>query len=105
MAFSFLYGYTVFVSTGDIARYKSAYDQMVYYTWADFTFLFTNLFNPDRLAFYEFNVMAVKPDAFALTVGFLTSRITENPRLFWGVVSFINTYLIFKFLNTIYKEI
>ncbi|MGK7390764.1 MAG: hypothetical protein ACNS60_10440 [Candidatus Cyclobacteriaceae bacterium M2_1C_046] len=60
--------------------------------------------NIDNLTIYSENVVNRKPDIFAFVLQFLTSRFTDNPRLFWGVVSLIHVKLMLMFLNECHKH-
>ena len=105
LAFSFLYGYSVFVTSGDIARYEQGFYDIVMLSWGDFEYLLTNFMNPMKRELYDSNVLSNKPDIFALITSFTVSRFTDNPRWFWAIISLINTFLIIKFTLTISREI
>lgn len=104
LAFSFLYGYSVFISSGDITRYEDAFYHMRTLTWDQFFWLLTNFWTDKNDIYFELNLTASKPDIYALTSTFIVGRFTENPRWFWGIISVIYTYLILNFINTIANE-
>lgn len=104
IAFSFLYGYTVFLYSGDILRYEEAYYLVAEYSWSDLWFIITNKLDPVALSAYKANTVNQKPDIFALITMFVTSRISETPRLFWGVVSMIYTWFMLLFFYEIKRH-
>lgn len=101
LAFSFLYGYGVYLYSGDILRYEEAYKLVVNYQWSDFFFLLTNKFDSGFKGGYKPNLFNLKPDVFAIILSFFTSRISEDPRLFWGVLSVIYTWFMLLFFNQV----
>jgi hypothetical protein len=102
--FFFFLGYTVFFTSGDVISYRDNFDKLIDYSWDDF-FHLIRYFNNDDRKFYliDINVYNSKPDIYALTLGFLVSRFTENPRWFFGIVSVIYFYLMLKFLDEAVK--
>lgn len=105
LAFSFLYGYSVFFdSGGDILRYKETYEDVTSFKWNDYFYLLTNAWSPDKNTNYVLNAATNKPDVFALSLSFIISRFTDNPRWFWAFLSLIYTFLVLNFINTIRKE-
>jgi hypothetical protein len=104
LAFSFFYGFTVFLSGGDIIRYEQSFAEVIYYDWNTYWYFLTNLFS-DGNHIYSSNVVNIKPDIFALSLQFLVSRFTDNPRWFWAILSVIYTFLTLSFINEIKKEI
>ncbi len=104
LAFSFLYGYSVFLTTGDITRYESTFYEVASYTWDDYYYLLTNFLSVEKDLYYTMNSAINKPDLYSLSLNFIITRFTENPRWFWAFVSIIYTYFIINFLNTLSKE-
>lgn len=98
--FAFWFGYSVYFYGGDIISYHDDYALLVRYSWNDFFHIILN-FNNDTLKFAQvsFNTFNAKPDFYAVTLGFLVSRFTENPRWFFAIASVIYFYLIMKFLD------
>lgn len=94
LAFSFLFGYSVFQYGGDIIGYKETFEEVVSYSWYDYGYLVTHSLDPERTIHYSPNSVTQKPDIFALTSMFLVSRVTDNPRWFWGLISLIYTWFI-----------
>lgn len=105
LAFSFLYGYGVYLYSGDILRYQETYSIVATYDWQDFWYLLSNKLDTKALELYPANSVNRKPDIFALCLSFLTSRISESPRLFWGLVSLIYTWFMLLFFNAVYKHL
>lgn len=104
LAFSFLYGYGVYLYSGDILGYQEVYATVVEYSWSDFWFILTHKLDPDVLKIYSQNAVTAKPDIFALITTFFCSRLSENPRLFWGVVSVVYTWTMLLFFNEVKKH-
>ena len=107
LAFSFLFGYSVFYSTGggDIMRYELGFNQVANYRWNDFFFFLKHPLSIERYNFYEINAMNSKPDIYALSLSFFVSRFTENPRWFWAFASSIYTFTVLHFFNSIKYEV
>lgn len=104
LAFSFLYGYSVYLYSGDILDYQETYAMVVNYSWSDFWFLLTHKLDPVALSTYAANGVNRKPDIFALVVSFMASRFSDSPRLFWGIVSVIHTWFMLLFFNEVKKH-
>lgn len=106
IAFSFLFGYSVFFSSGgDIMRYELSYSQIANYRWSDFLFFLKHPLSLDRYSYYEMNAINSKPDIYALSLSFFVSRFTENPRWFWAFASSIYTFTVLNFFNSIKYEV
>lgn len=105
LAFAFLYGFHVFTYSGDILRYAETYQVIRTYSWNDFWYLLINRLDPEALSRYPENVVNRKPDIFAFSLQFLTSRVSDSPRLFWGLVSLINTKFMLMFFNRVYRHL
>lgn len=103
LAFSFLYGYTVFVDSGDIVRYKQSFYVISDYSWSDYFERINNLYTDFDDLDLEYAVAAAKPDLYAVTLQFVTSRFTDNPRWFWGLTSVVYTLLFLQMLNAAYS--
>ena len=104
LAFSFLYGYSVFLFSGDILRYEQSFYEMINVNWNEYYYLITNRFLSSEVITQSGPYLATQPDYFALSLQFFVSRLTDNPRWFWAVVSLIYTFLTLHFFNIIYKE-
>lgn len=104
LTFSFLFGYSVVLTSGDMVRYERAFYEMRLLTWDQFFYLLTNFWTDKNNFYFEVNLAAAKPDVYALISTFIIGRFTENPRWFWAVISVIYTYLILNFINTIANE-
>ena len=102
--FGFCYGYTVYFYSGDVIRYRDDFAMLVEYSVDDYFQLLQHLAN-DRLKFVGISINAYnsKPDVFALTLGFLVSRFTENPRWFFAMVSLIYVFLQIKFFEEVVR--
>ncbi|MBS1495147.1 MAG: EpsG family protein [Bacteroidetes bacterium] len=96
--FAFLFGYSVYAFNGDIVSYADSYEEVCKYDYADYWYLLVHTYSSDRLADYNANTVTTQADIYALTLQFLLSRVTDNPRWFWGIVSVIYTYLVLKFI-------
>ena len=106
IAFSFLYGYTVYPYSGDIINYREWFSIVASYNIYDYLYILQNTFSTESLVSYQVtNNMVTQPDVFAISLQFLVSRFTENPRWFWGIVSVIYTSFMFMFVNQITKEV
>lgn len=104
LIFAFWYGYSVFFYSGDVTRYRDDFAALVQYTWDDFSHLVQYLFDENtRFNLLQRNTYNSKPDLYALTLGFLVSRFTENPRWFFGIVSVIYVFIILKFLDEVIR--
>jgi hypothetical protein len=104
LLFSILFGYSVYLYSGDILRFEQAFAQVLHYSWSDYWHLLTHTFSSDKLTGYSQNVVNSKPDIFALTLQFITSRFTENPRWFWAILNLIYTYFFIQFLSEVLDE-
>lgn len=99
LAFSFLYGYGVYPYSGDILDYQETFANVLQYNWSDFWYILTNKLDSSALETYAPNDVSRKPDIFALVLMFLSSRISDSPRLFWGLVSIVYTWFMLLFFN------
>jgi hypothetical protein len=104
LLFSILFGYSVYLFSGDILRYEQAFYEIITYEWGDYFHLLLNSFSADKLAGFSKNVVNTQPDVYALSLQFLTSRLTEDPRWFWAIVSLLYTYFFIQFLSEVIKE-
>ncbi len=100
--FSFLYGYSVYMYSGDILDYNDSYMVIRTYTWSDFIAIITNRYStiPYNL---EYNVTLAQPDYYAIILEFLVTRFTDNPRWFFALVSVIYTWIFLEFIGFITK--
>ncbi len=105
LAFSFLYGYSVFLSSGDILRYEQSFYDVILFDWDYYVYLIQNRHNMTEMDTYSNSAIIFQPDYFALSLQFFVSRFTENPRWFWALLSLIYTYLTLNFLNIFYQEV
>jgi hypothetical protein len=102
--FSFMYGYTVYLYSGDIINYGESFNIVYGYTWNDYYYLITHLFSVDKFNFYSPNTVNTQPDPFALSLQFFVSRFTDNPRWFWAIVSTFYTYTVLNLANYVYRQ-
>jgi hypothetical protein len=105
LLFSFIFGYTVYLYSGDILEYEKSYREILKYSWGDYWFLITHVLSIDKLNDYVPNVVNTQPDIYALSMQFVTSRLTENPRWFWAFVSLFYTFIFLRFIKDVYAEI
>lgn len=101
LAFAFIYGYSVYLYSGDILDYADSYKIIANYTWTDFWYILKVKLSQKDLIGYSPNPYIIKPDIFSFTLSFLCSRISESPRLFWGFVSLIYTWFMLLFFNEV----
>jgi hypothetical protein len=104
LAFSFLYGYSVFLESGDITRYETTFYDVASYTWGDYYYLLTNFMSLNKELYYTVNTAISKPDLYSLSLNFIITRFTDNPRWFWAFVSLIYTAFAINFINAIAAE-
>lgn len=98
--FGFWFGYTVFYYSGDVLHYRDNFKFLIDYTWNDFFTIVWNNYSREGVGiFNKDNLFHSKPDLFAITLGFLISRITEEPRLFFAVLGVIYFFLVSHFLK------
>ncbi len=96
--FAFWFGYSlIFFEGADHTGYKDTYPEIINYDWADYGYLVTHALSLDRLSYLEENALNNKPDLFALTLMFLMTRITDNPRWFFAIIALIYYYLFLRF--------
>lgn len=105
LMFSFLYGYSVYMYSGDVVRYAESFEVISRATWQDFFYLLQQSYTGKDYGIGHFGIAATQPDIYALTLQFLVSRVTENSRWFFAIVSLIYTYLFLTFLKEIQPEI
>jgi hypothetical protein len=105
LLFSFLFGYSVYLYSGDILDYERSFYQVHDYSWDDFLYLISHVLSADKLNHYTTNTVNQQPDIYALTLQFLVSRFTDNPRWFWAIVSLLYTYIFLKFINEVALQI
>ena len=105
LLFSFLFGYSVYLYSGDIVRYGESFLVITNYTWSDYWFLVSHTLSPDKFINYSPNVVNTQPDIYALSLQFIVSRFTENPRWFWAIVSVVYTGFFLMFINEVSKEV
>ncbi|MFN3754471.1 EpsG family protein [Flavobacterium sp.] len=102
--FAFWFGYSVFQYSGDVTRYASDFSFFAQYSWSDLWHLIVNFSDESlKFSFLKRTTYNSKPDIFAVTLGFLVSRFTENPRWFFAIVSVIYVYFILKFLDEVVR--
>ncbi len=104
LAFSFLYGYSVFLFSGDILGYEKSFHQMIDLNWNDYWYLVTTRFLSKEVITSTESLIHTQPDYFALSLQFFIGRFTDNPRWFWAVVSLIYTSFTLNFFNYIYSK-
>jgi hypothetical protein len=104
LIFSFLYGYSVYMYSGDVVQYNMAFSEMVNLRWGDFGNLLLGGYVP-KYNTEEVALVSGQPDIYASTLMFAVSRITDNSRWFFAVVSLIYTWLCLGFLREVYKEL
>ena len=102
IAFSFLFGYSVFFYGGDIVRYDNFYKVVSIYSWSDF---FKIIFNPFDLSIQAFYAGAEKPDRYTFLLQFLFNRFTENSRWMFGFISVVFTALYLGYVNVRYPVV
>lgn len=102
--FSFMFGYTVYLYSGDILNYENSFYIVHAYSWNDYYYLITHLFSVDKFNFYSPNTVNTQPDPFALSLQFFVSRFTDNPRWFWAIVSTFYTYTVLNLANYVYRH-
>ncbi|WP_333875365.1 EpsG family protein [Flavobacterium sp.] len=100
LIFAFWYGYSVFFYSGDIISYRDDFAKVAQYSWGDFNHIIVNSYNDDvKFSKVDPCTYNFKPDIYAVTMGFLVSRFTENPRWFFGIVSVIYVFFMLKFFT------
>lgn len=98
--FGFWFGFSVFYYSGDILAYRDDFGLLVKYSWNDFVTIVLNTYSRDgKPIFNSNNLFHQKPDLFAFVLGFLISRFSENPRLFFGFLGAIYFFLMHRFLK------
>jgi len=103
--FGFLFGYSIVFSGGDLVRYQEAYAEMIKFTFSDYLHNLINTFNDNvKFAKTPLNSFNSKPDIYALTIGFLVSRFTENPRWLFAIISLIYTIIHVKFFEEVFYD-
>lgn len=104
LSFAFWFGYSVFFYGGDIVRYEQSYQSIVEFSYSDYFDNILNSLNEDK-KFINGNINSfnLKPDIYALSVSFLVSRLTDNPRWLFAVVSLIYFYFFLQFLKEAVK--
>ena len=103
--FGFLFGYSIVFSGGDLVRYQEAYAEMIKFTFSDYLHNLINTFNDNvNFAKTALNTFNSKPDIYALTIGFLVSRFTENPRWLFAIISLIYTIIQVKFFEEVFYD-
>jgi hypothetical protein len=102
--FAFWFGFSIMELEGaDHMHYFNTYPEVRNYTFNDFAYLVTHSLSSEKLNVYEENVVNGKPDFFALTVMYLTTRIFEDPRWFFGFIGLIYYYFLLKFKEELIK--
>lgn len=101
--FAFWFGYTVFLYSGDVVSYYDDFEKVVAYSWSDYWYLLQHLFDEYKGIQLDVIVYNSKPDVYALTLSFLVSRFTENPRWFFALVSVVYTGLFLLFIGEVLK--
>ncbi len=98
--FGFWFGYSVFYYSGDVLHYRDSFSILKRYSWDDFFTILLNTYSRNGIAiFNNDNLYHSKPDIFAITLGFLVSRFTEEPRWFFALVGAIYFFLMSRFLK------
>lgn len=101
LIFSFWFGYSVFLYSGDILEYEKSFPIVANYTWRDFFSILSDTYSDDKFNVYEENVVISKPDMYALCMQFFVSRVTNESRAFFALVSLIYTYFFLKFIQEV----
>ena len=104
LVFSFLYGYSVYMYSGDILGYNQTYTEMVHLNAGDFGKIIVSGYIPDKVTSPSLTVHG-QPDIYATSMMFLVSRFTDNSRWFFAIVSLIYTAIFIKFLQEVLKEL
>ncbi len=98
--FGFWFGYSVFYYSGDILHYRDNFKYLIDYSWTDFFTILINNYSREGIdIFNSNNLYHVKPDVFAITLGFLISRVTDEPRFFFATLGAIYFFLLSRFLH------
>ncbi len=105
LGFSFIYGYSVYMYSGDIVRYTESFQIISRATWHDFFYLLQQSYTGKDYGIGHFGVVSTQPDIYALALQFFVSRITENCRWFFAIVSLIYTYFFLILLNEVLPEV
>lgn len=102
LLFAFFFGYTVFFHKGDILTYEKNFRSTITeYKWKDYFTILASTFFFEKDHNYSQNAFNKGADKFALSLGFLISRFTDNPRWFFAFVSLFFTYFFLQFLSEI----
>jgi len=105
LMFAFIYGYSVYMYSGDVVRYAEAFEQITHANWRDYFYLLQQSYTGKGYGIGSFGVVATQPDLYALTMQFLVSRVTENCRWFFGIVSLVYAWFFLGFINELIPEI
>lgn len=100
MIFCFFYGFSATTGGGDMERYEREFHRWT--EVSDFN-LFNYYFQVYSGGDYErYDLMATgKPDVFAVTMLYLTSRVSNSPKLFFGLVGLVYFWLLFLFYDEV----
>jgi len=106
LAFSFLFGYSVYLFGGDILSYEERFYEVAKLNWAEFVDILIFKIDPftPSLNYQYYRETNQKPDIYAFGLQFLVSRLSDSPRLFWGLVSLIYTKFFLLFINEVKQQ-
>lgn len=103
--FGFLFGYSIVFSGGDLVRYQEGYAEIINFTFSDYLHNLRNTFDESKKFINTpLNTFNSKPDIYALTIGFLVSRFTENARWLFAIISLIYTIIQIKFFEEVFNR-
>lgn len=98
LLFSFLYGYSIYMYSGDVLDYSESYNVVINYSWYDFFTILNSKYSymPYNL---EYSISLDQPDFYAITLEFLVSRVSDNPRWFFALISLFYAWIFLLFIN------
>lgn len=105
LLFSVVYGYSVYMYSGDVVRYADSFALMARADWRDYWDLLAGAFTGGNFKMLRYGLTASQPDIYALSLQFLVSRVTEESRWFFALVSLVYTWFFLKFVDEAAREI
>ena len=102
--FSFLLGYQAVVSGHDMEAYRARFESLSgYVSWSKLFQKLMHLYSSDQS--FVIDSFSEKPDIYADLVHLLSSSITTDVRLFWGIISLVYTFFFIETLKKLHKRI
>lgn len=105
LLFSLVYGYSVYMYSGDVVRYAESFAMMRFAGWSDYWSMLVSVLTGNEAYLRHFGITAGQPDIYATSLQFFVSRLTDDVRWFFTAVSGVYAWLFLAFVRECVAEI